>query len=615
MVTDTHKQKSADSAIIHAFKHMQVPLMIVEPSGTILHSNRAAGQLFGYSDDNLSKQMIFDVLPVDSVKELNAYIPPGDFDAIIKGIIGRRQDGASVLLAIHLTAWTDENGAIQHALVLRDIAEEMEADRVRKAEMKRADSAIKGARIGVFEFDVKTQSVLVSDLWRELMGLEQTPTKELRMAWMARIHPADLEIAMEPIRRCVDEGHERASSEYRLRSTDGESWRWMRTDLAIAKRDKSGETSCVVGAATDITERKAVESTYHRIAEQFRSSFEAATIGKALVGVDGQFLKVNRSLCELLGYSEDDLCKMDFQSITHPEDLELDLNQFDLLKRGKIPSYKREKRYIRSDGTVLWGLLSVGMITDAEGQPEHFVSQIVDITDQRRLNELKSEFVATVSHELRTPLTSLLGSLTLFSAMEGANLSDGAQRLVSIAEENGKRLSSLINDILDFEKFSARQMSINAAQHEVASLIDDAVLANLPFAEQFGVNFNVTCRERNLAGFFDPKRFQQVLSNFLSNAAKFADEGSTIDILVEAEKHNIRVSVSNQGAGIPESFKDKVFLPFTQAAPVAKRRRGGTGLGLSITKQIVEQMGGDIGFKSNDGEPTTFWFTLPQNMT
>jgi PAS domain S-box-containing protein len=602
-----------DSPIIHAFKHMQVPLMIVGPDGAILHCNSATHRLFGYDGDDLMGRPVIDVLSVASVEELNAHIEPPAIDVIIKDMGGRKKSGDPIPLAIHMTAWNDAVRGLQHALVLRDVTEEMEAARLARDELARANNAIKGARIGVFEYNPSADTVIVSDIWRDLLELDPSDTVDVQVEWRGRVHPDDLEMALEPIRLCLEDISERASCEYRLRSKDGSRWRWMQTDVAVASRDGVGKMIRVSGAMTDITERKTTESALRRSVEQFRSAFDNATVGKAIVGLDGSWLGVNPALCDLLEYSEGDLLNTNFQSLTHPDDLHDDLFKLDLLKAGSIPAYQIEKRYIRANGAVMWGLLSVGMVKDAEGHPDHFISQIVDVTEQRRLSELRSEFVATVSHELRTPLTSVLGSLTLLSSMDDEPFSDEAHRLLYIAQENGKRLHALVNDILDFEKFSSRQMRFTLSRHQIAGLIEEAVLANMASADKYGVRFDVDCPNRSLTGFVDPKRFQQVMTNLLSNAAKFADKGSTIDVVVEGQSKTVRVSVANEGAGIPDAFRDHIFKPFSQAALSATRARGGTGLGLNITKQIIEQTGGTIGFESDPGGRTTFWFTVPIN--
>ncbi len=597
--------------IIDAFKHMQVPLMIVGPDGMIVHCNRATNSLFGYGDDGLMGRLVFNVLPIASVAKLNALITPPAMDAVIKGMIGQKRGGNAIPLEIHVTAWSDGERGLLHALVLRDISEELVSDQLSKDELERANSAIKGARIGVFEYNPVADTVIVSDIWRELLELDDSDGIDVQQAWRARVHPDDLHAALEPVRICQEDISERATCEYRFRSKAGSQWRWMRADVAIAKRDAVGRITRLIGAMTDITERKTTENALYRSVEQFKSAFDNATVGKAIVDLDGTWQRANPALCKLFGYSEEELLKTDFQTLTHPDDLSEDLSRLALLKAGSIPAYQIEKRYIVSSGAVIWGLMSVGMVSDAEGHPDHFILEIVDITEQRRLGELKTEFVATVSHELRTPLTSVLGSLTLLSSMHAETFSDPAQRLLYIAQENGRRLHALVNDILDFEKFSVGKMRFALSRHQIAGAVDEAVLANTPSADKFGVRFHIECPDRSLTAFFDPKRFQQVMTNLLTNAAKFAEHGSTIDVTVEGHTKGVRVSVANVGEGIPDAFRDQIFKPFSQAASSATRSRGGTGLGLNITRQIVEQTGGTIGFDSIQGGKTTFWFTVP----
>jgi|TARA_R110000850_G_scaffold242171_1_gene366820 PAS domain S-box-containing protein len=602
-----------DTAIIHAFKQMQVPLMIIGSDGAILHCNSATHRLFGYDGDDLIGRPVSEVLSIASVDELNARIEPPAIDVIIKDVMGRSKTGSSIPLVLQVTAWSNVGRGLQYALALRDVTDEIEAARFAKAELARANNAIKGARIGVFEYNPVADTVIVSEIWRELLELEASDGGDVQVEWRGRVHPDDLETALDPIRICLEDIDERASCEYRLRSRDGSRWRWMRTDVAAARRDRDGKVVRIIGAMTDVTERKTMENELRMSVAQFRSTFDNATVGQAIVGLDGSWLGVNSALCDILGYSEKDLLETNFQSLTHPDDLGSDLSKFVLLKAGRIPAYQIEKRYIRANGAVMWGLLSVGMVRDAEGNPNHFISQIVDVTEQRRLSELRSEFVATVSHELRTPLTSVLGSLTLLSSMDDEPFSDGAQRLLFIAHENCKRLHALVNDILDFEKFSARRMRFTLSRHQIAGLIEEAVLTNMATADKYGVRYNAGQQDWSLTGFVDPKGFQQVMTNLLTNAAKFADQGSIIDVNVEGQAEAIRVSVANEGAGIPDAFRDHIFKPFSQAALSATRARGGTGLGLNITKQIVEQTGGTIGFESDQGGRTTFWFTVPIN--
>ncbi|WP_417587082.1 PAS domain S-box protein [Pararhodobacter oceanensis] len=601
-----------DTPILDAFEHMRLPLLIVGPRGTIRRANEAANELFACHDAGLPGRKITELLPVASIDELHAYIEPPACEAVIKQMVAQTCSGATVPLVVHMTAWTDPSGDLNHTLALRDISDEVQADLVSQAELLRANSAITGARIGVFEYNAVDDTVIVSDVWRELLGLERDDTQDLQLRWRARVHPDDLAAALRPVDLCLSGAVARASSEHRYHSGDGGQWRWFRSDISVAKRDAKGAVTRVVGALTDITERKAIENDLRKSEERFKSAFDSATTGKAIVGLDGRWLRINPAISAMLGYTEEEILSTNFQALTHPDDLDVDLDNLKRLTAGEIENYQIEKRYLRRDGEVVWGLLSVVAIKDSEGRPEQYLSQIVDITEQRRLTELKSEFVATVSHELRTPLTSVLGALSLLSFMDSEPLSDEAQRLLYIAQENGKRLHTLVNDILDFEKFSVGRVHFAFSQHKVQRLVEEAIMTNMNSADKYNVRFNTIGEDREAFCYVDARRFQQVMTNLLENAAKFAAEGSEVDVRIEPQPSEIRISVTNAGDAIPSEFRDKIFKPFSQAESSTTRERGGTGLGLNITKQIVEKSGGRIGFDSGKDGKTTFWFTVPR---
>lgn len=579
-----------------------IAALVLDGSDRILGCTDAAGRLLGYNPDQLIGLPITSFLPeypengigLGQTQELTVQSPAG----------------APLSLDANIVRWTDPAGQNRTTVILREAAVEREVARITQNELIQSDNAIRGANIGVFEYDTATKSVSVSSIWRKMLELEPDETLDLQAEWRSRVHLDDLAEALRPVDLCAAGLAERASCEYRLHARDRTHWRWMRTDIAVARRDRDGKATLLVGAQTDVTDRKAMEEALRISAEQFRSAFENAPIGKAVVALDGSWLRVNPALCTLLGFSEDEFRRTNFQSLTFPDDLEADLSLLRQLVAGEIQSYTMEKRYIRANGAIMWGLLRVGMVRTAEGKPDHFIAQVIDITEQRRLDRLKSEFVAVVSHELRTPLTAILGALSLLTTYDDDTLPDEAQRLLFIAKTNGDRLHNLINDILDFQKFSAGQMPFSLERHAVATLVEDTLLANLALCDKHGVRFNSSLRERSLSCVVDPKRFHQVMANLLSNAAKFANRGSMIEVAAEKLGPSIRISIKNTGPGIEEAFRDRVFMPFSQESSMSDLRSGGTGLGLSITKQIVEQMGGEIGFESIPNESTVFWFTI-----
>ncbi|WP_126718522.1 ATP-binding protein [Sphingomonas ginkgonis] len=241
----------------------------------------------------------------------------------------------------------------------------------------------------------------------------------------------------------------------------------------------------------------------------------------------------------------------------------------------------------------------------------HFLAVARDSTERRKVERLKSEFVATVSHELRTPLTSIAGSLGLLSGGAAGALPDKAARLIGIAHSNSQRLVRLINDILDIEKMESGKVVFEPQLLPVAALLAQAVQANLGFADQHGVGLLLAEVADNESMIADPDRMMQVLTNLLSNAIKYSPKNGTVRITSHREGVRQRISISDEGPGIPDEFRTRIFGKFAQADSTDTRLIGGTGLGLAIVKEIVERSGGLVSFDSTPGQGTTFHIDLP----
>jgi len=248
-----------------------------------------------------------------------------------------------------------------------------------------------------------------------------------------------------------------------------------------------------------------------------------------------------------------------------------------------------------------------------QGTIVSIIAQGQDVTQQLEAERMKKEFTSTLSHELRTPLTSIIGSLQLINSGVMGDVDKDVAELTVVAERNGQRLLDLINDILDIEKVESGKLSMSPEVFELGDLVREAMLLNKAFGERFKVRFEA---RGDLAGgrvFADRKRLLQIMTNLLSNAAKFSPEGAAVDIDMQANGAMIRVAVQDCGPGIPEAFRSRIFGRFAQADSTASRVKGGTGLGLAICKRLVELMQGHIGFDDRDGGGTSFWFELPRH--
>jgi signal transduction histidine kinase len=183
--------------------------------------------------------------------------------------------------------------------------------------------------------------------------------------------------------------------------------------------------------------------------------------------------------------------------------------------------------------------------------------------------------------------------------------------LLEIAQSNCERLVLLINDILDIEKFSAGQMRFDMHTLPLATVVLQAVEANEGYARKFNVRIELARTDPDWQVTIDPDRFVQVMSNLLSNAVKYSPQGGLVRVWSELRGDHVRINVRDQGPGIPEDFRERIFEKFSQADSSTTREKGGTGLGLHIARRFVEHMQGRIGYESEAGRGSTFWIELP----
>ena len=262
----------------------------------------------------------------------------------------------------------------------------------------------------------------------------------------------------------------------------------------------------------------------------------------------------------------------------------------------------------RSNGEVFTVELAISQISHQGSR--RFIAVIRDIEERKRIERMKNEFVATVSHELRTPLTAIAGSLGLLKGGVVGSVPPAMQHMLEIAADNCQRLNLLINDLLDMEKLGAGEMPFNLHVLALQPLLEQAIEHNQPYAQQLQVELKLLGPASHAYVLVDPLRLSQVLANLLSNAAKFSPAGQQVELSVQQIKQHVRVSVRDYGCGIAQDFHERIFTKFSQADATDTRRQGGTGLGLAICKEIMQRMGGQIGFTSDVDLGTTFWFEL-----
>jgi PAS domain S-box-containing protein len=268
----------------------------------------------------------------------------------------------------------------------------------------------------------------------------------------------------------------------------------------------------------------------------------------------------------------------------------------------------REMTARRRDGSTFPVDVALGAMDLPTGR--HLVAVVRDISERRRVEAMKDAFVSTVSHELRTPLTSIAGSLGLLAGGAAGELPEKASRLIGIAHSNSQRLVRLINDILDVEKLESGRQPMTMEVLDLRDVARRSVEGVQGYADQLGVVLSLGEGEpAPVRG--DMDRLIQVVTNLLSNAAKFSPSGGEVSVGVNPETRIARLSVADRGPGIPDAFRARIFGKFAQADASDARAKGGTGLGLAIAREIAERHGGRLWFESQEGEGATFHLDLP----
>ncbi len=314
---------------------------------------------------------------------------------------------------------------------------------------------------------------------------------------------------------------------------------------------------------------------------------------------------------KMFGYKPGELLNTPWQQLS-PLDRDAEIGRLEdvaanILQHG---AWEGELRQRREDGRAFHCMVSFSTFTHPV-QGEVWLAVYTDISERKRVEQMKNQFIATVSHELRTPLTSISGSLGLLAGGAAGSLPQKAELLVANARRNAQRLSTLINDLLDMEKLVAGKMPMKLLDQAVLPLLIEAIESMKGFANQQQVTLQLVNPLSDVHVSVDAERLIQAINNLLSNAVKYSPEGDVVTLAMAIDNNRLQLSIQDRGPGVDAAFKDQLFKRFSQADSSDTRKLPGTGLGLAITREIIHQLGGDVSYEDAPGGGSLFRICLP----
>ncbi|WP_425563478.1 PAS domain S-box protein [Mucilaginibacter defluvii] len=372
----------------------------------------------------------------------------------------------------------------------------------------------------------------------------------------------------------------------------------------------------------DISEQVAVRQNLKNSEDRFESAFENSPTGMALVSPEGKWLKVNRILANSLGYTAEEFSRLTFQAITHPDDLDADLELLEKLVNGDIPKYEMEKRYFHKNGDIIWALLSVSIVRDSEGNPLHFVSHVYDITEKKLQHrqiqetlEIVSDqnnrllnFAYIVSHNLRTHSGNFQSLIELVNDLNTSD--DERQEYLHLLENVSTQLNETILNLNDVVSIQANR-NLQKTPVKLYQYVQQTIETLTPDINRYDVKIDNNV-PHDAVVYFHPAYLESILLNFLTNGIKYRspERQPHIQISISNCVKNDYLLITDNGMGIDlEKHGKDLFGMYKKFHGNADAR----GIGLFITKNQIEAMGGKIEVESALNMGTTFKISLPKS--
>lgn len=564
----------------------------------------------------------------NAVRTYSSVIHPDDRERLGQSIDAALHDRSSWLLHYRILhadgsiRWVEERGAAEYdqagkVLYLNGFILDVSNEKKLQERLIKLTQQLPGV---VYQFqlwpDGHSAFPYASAAIKSIYGVTPETVIEDASVAFSRIHPDDLDAVVQSIE--LSRLHQTVwQHEYRVYRED-QSIMWL-SGNATPEKMPDGSTLWH-GYIQDITQTKEYYLTLETLNQQLHVAqqsldlaSEQAQIGYWQISLKQGALWWSPIIYQILGFNPEDVqpSVVLFKSMIHPDDVNIVEQSQEQAKRTGI--YNVIHRIIRLDGEIRWVHELAQLVPEKQNPELMMVGSVQDITERMKLQKMKESFIATVSHELRTPLTSISGALNLLRSAEFVSLSEKSAKLMDIASNNCQQLMHLISDLLDIEKLVAGKMSFEMRATNIRSVLQRSINDHQLYLGSKNVSFRLHIEDSidNTSILVDEHRLMQILANLLSNAVKYSPNGGVVTLSAQNRSDFVELSVEDEGEGVPEEFRSRIFQRFSQADASTSKMKGGTGLGLALCKELVEAMGGSIGYASVIGSGARFYVHLP----
>jgi PAS domain S-box-containing protein len=619
---ETAPAEEVESSVVlqRAFEKAGLGVAHIGTDRRFLRVNRRLCEILGYPEQELVRLTGKDISHPEDADVIDRERPrlyAGEIEAVRLEKRYVRKDRSVVWVSFTMVLERDSAGTPQYEIaVYDDITARKDAEAALREGEERFRRTFELAGSGLAHVSLDGRFLRMNPRLCEILGYTEKELAGLSVKDIS--HPEDRDAADGPRARVIRGEIDSARLEKRYQRKDG-SVVWLSVVIAL-ERDAAGRPLYAISVLDDITGRKHTEAALRDSEARFRSTFELAASGIAHVSLEGRFLRVNRPLCGILRFREDELIGRSVKEISHPDDRDVTDAQRAQVRAGERESVRFEKRYIRKDGSTVWVSLGVALVRGAGGAPQYEIAMFDDITERKQAEaalheaheELKrsnsdlEQFAYVASHDLQEPLRMVSSYTQLLGRRYGEKFDADAKEFMAYIVDGAARMQQLIQDLLAYSRVGTKDKDFKPV--ELAKPLRRAI-ANLKAAiDESGAAVTHDPLPTLVA---DEVQLAQLFQNLVGNALKFRSAcAPRIHVGVSEKGGGFEFEVRDNGIGIEPQYFERIFMVFQRLHN--KSEYPGTGIGLAICKKVVERHGGQMRVESKPGEGSAFIFTLPK---